>query len=129
MRAKPTLLINLDTVGAGDRVYLAGEPRALQLAGETADALGLPWSRLRVIGACMDHEPFVARGFSAVSLLGDVVGRSLALHSARDVAALADRHAPDRASALRGRRAPAPLRPLGSGSRRGRGVRGHAERV
>src|SRR5207253_5625864 len=29
---KPTLLINLESVGAGSHVYLAGEPRALGLA-------------------------------------------------------------------------------------------------
>jgi hypothetical protein len=32
----------------------------------------------------MDHEPFAARGLAAVSILGDVVGHSLALHSRRD---------------------------------------------
>lgn len=83
-REKPTLLVNLDSVGAGDRLFLAGEPGALRLAEATAEGLGLPWARLRVLGAGMDHEPFAARGLAALSILGDVVGQSLALHSARD---------------------------------------------
>ena len=56
LRAKPTLLINLDTVGVGDRVFLAGEPRALRFVAETADELGLPCSRLRVLGAFIGRE-------------------------------------------------------------------------
>ncbi len=90
MRAKPTLVINLDTVGVGDRVYLAGEASSMRLAAETADDLGMAWSRLRILGAGMDHEPFAARGLAAVSLLGDVVGSSLVLHFPRDVLGLVD---------------------------------------
>lgn len=81
---KPTLVVNLDSVGAGDRVYLAGEAGALGLAGEAAGSLGVPWSRLRVLGAGMDHEPFADRGLAALSVLGDVVGHSLIFHSRRD---------------------------------------------
>ena len=99
-RRKPTLLINLDTVGVGDRVYLSGEPRALRLAGAAADALRLSWAKLRVLGAGMDHQPFAARGLTAVSLLGDVVGWSLKLHSPRDVPDLVDRQALGRAGRL-----------------------------
>jgi len=99
-REKPTLLINLDSVGAGDRLYLAGEPRARQLAQETADGLGLPRARLCILGAGMDHEPFAARGLAAVSLLGDVVSRSLDLHTRRDTPELVDPSALDRAGRL-----------------------------
>jgi hypothetical protein len=99
-REKPTLLINMDTLGVGDRIYLAGEPGARRLACETADALGLPWARLRVIGAGMDHEPFAARGLTAMSLLGDVVGCSMKCHSPRDVPGLVDLQALGRAGRL-----------------------------
>lgn len=101
-REKPTLLINLDSVGAGDRLYLAGEPGALRLAAETAARLGLPWARLRVLGAAMDHEPFAARGLAALSLLGDVVGKSLVFHSSRDQIELVELPALDRAGRLAG---------------------------
>jgi len=99
-REKPTLVINLDSVGAGDRIYLAGEPGALCLAGRVAEDLGLAWSRLRILGAGMDHEPFAARGIAAVSLLGDVVGNALALHSPRDRLELVDGSALHRAGML-----------------------------
>jgi hypothetical protein len=101
-REKPTLLINLDSVGAGRQIYLAGEARALGLAQETADRLELPWTRLRVLGAGMDHQPFAARGLTAVSLLGDVVGKSLVLHSARDHLGVVERPALARAGDLAG---------------------------
>jgi hypothetical protein len=52
------------------------------------------------MGAGMDHQPFTARGLTAVSLLGDVVGSSLNLHSPRDVPGLADRRALGRAGRL-----------------------------
>ncbi|MFO0887874.1 MAG: M28 family peptidase [Isosphaeraceae bacterium] len=99
-RQKPTLLINLDSVGAGKRIYLAGERTALSLASETADRLGLDWSRLRYVGAGMDHEPFAARGLTAVSLLGDVVSASLSMHSSRDTLEVVDDSALDRAGRL-----------------------------
>jgi hypothetical protein len=99
-REKPTLLINLDSVGVGARIYLSGEPGAFRLAAEAADDLGLPWSGLRVLGAGMDHQPFAARGLSAVSLLGDVVGASLTFHSPRDVPDRVDCAAIDRAGRL-----------------------------
>lgn len=83
-RAHPTLIVNLDSVGAGDRVYLAGDPSALALARESAERLRQRWARLRWIGAGMDHQPLTDRGLMAVSLLGDVVGRSLTMHSPRD---------------------------------------------
>jgi Zn-dependent M28 family amino/carboxypeptidase len=97
---KPTLLINLESVGAGSHVYLAGEPRSLQLARASAEALKVPHSRLRVVGAGMDHEPFAARGLAAVTILGDVVRSSLALHSARDDMRLIDPLALERAGRL-----------------------------
>jgi hypothetical protein len=83
-REKPTLLVNLDSVGAGDMVYLAGEPGSVALAEEVASRLGIGWARLRVVGAAMDHQPFAAQGLCAVSLLGDVVRHALVLHSASD---------------------------------------------
>ena len=97
---KPTLLINLESVGAGSRVYLAGEPRSLQLARATADVLNVPHSRLRMVGAGMDHEPFAARGLTALSILGDVVRTSLALHSSRDDMRLIDAKALENAGNL-----------------------------
>jgi acetylornithine deacetylase/succinyl-diaminopimelate desuccinylase-like protein len=97
---RPTLLINLESVGAGATVYLAGQPAALRLAREVAGELGLPHAPLRVLGAGMDHEPFAARGLPAVSILGDVVRTSFALHSSRDGMGLIDRAALDRAGRL-----------------------------
>jgi hypothetical protein len=97
---KPTLLINLESVGAGQCVYLAGEPRSLQLARQTAEKLDVPHGRLRVVGAGMDHEPFAARGLTALSILGDVVRHSLALHTVRDDMRLIDRTALERAGRL-----------------------------
>lgn len=99
-REKPTLLVNLDSVGAGERLYLAGSPAALRLAQATADDLDLPWARLRVLGAGMDHEPFAARGLAAVSVLGDVVGRSMAMHSRRDTIDRVETPALERAGRL-----------------------------
>lgn len=99
-RAKPTLLVNLDSVGAGDRVYLAGEPGTLALAESVAGALGIRCARLRVLGAGMDHQPFAARGLCAVSVLGDVVGRSMAMHSRRDTPDRVEADAMERAAAL-----------------------------
>jgi acetylornithine deacetylase/succinyl-diaminopimelate desuccinylase-like protein len=100
LRRKPTLIVNLDSVGAGPRLYLAGEAEALGLASSTADALGIAWSRLRVLGAGMDHEPFAAHGIAAVSVLGDVVAHSLALHSRRDTPDRIDPAALQRAGLL-----------------------------
>ena len=48
----------------------------------------------------MDHEPFAARGLTALSILGDVIGASLALHTPRDDMRLIDRAALDRAGRL-----------------------------
>lgn len=97
---KPTLLINLESVGAGARVFLAGEAHALRLAEDAAARLGVPHARLRVLGAAMDHQPFAAAGLSAVSILGDVVRHSFAMHSRRDHLGLIDRAALDRAGRL-----------------------------
>ncbi len=97
---KPTLLINLDSVGAGPRMYLAGEPDALQLAEQTAAALQQPTVRLHVLGAGMDHEPFAACGLPSVSILGDVIRHSFVFHSARDTIGRVDRAALGRAGRL-----------------------------
>ena len=96
----PTLLINLESVGAGDRVYLAGEPGAVALAEEAADRLAIPRARLRILGAGMDHQPFSSRGLASLSLLGDVVKTSFAFHSRRDDLGLLDLPALDRAGQL-----------------------------
>lgn len=100
--ARPTLLINLDSVGAGSELRLAGEADALALTHRVAGDLGQHPRRLRVLGAGMDHEPFSRSGLSAVSLLGDVVGASLTMHSARDGLCGVDVHALRRAGELAG---------------------------
>jgi hypothetical protein len=97
---RPTLVINLESVGAGVRVLLAGEPSALRLARETADGLGMEHAPLSVLGAGMDHEPFAARGLPAVSILGDVVRKSFAMHSRRDNLGIIERPALERAGRL-----------------------------
>src|SRR5262249_3927604 len=84
-------------------VYLTGEPQALRLAQRVADYLGLSHSRLRVLGAGMDHEPFAALGLPSVSILGDVVRSSFALHSPRDNMALIDPAGRERAGRLAAR--------------------------
>jgi hypothetical protein len=99
-RDRPTLVINLESVGAGAVVYVAGEAGALRLARAVAGELDLPHAPLRVLGAGMDHEPFAARGLPAVSILGDVVRASFTLHSARDDMRIIDRAALDRAGRL-----------------------------
>jgi hypothetical protein len=101
-REKPTLLINLESVGAGTRIRLAGEERSVRLAGEVADDLGLLHSRFGVLGAGMDHEPFAAKDLTALSILGDVVRHSLAMHSRRDHMGLIERPALERAGRLAG---------------------------
>jgi hypothetical protein len=112
-REKPTLLINLDSVGAGDRVCLAGEPRALRLARKAAESLEISHTLLRVLGAGMDHEPFAAQGLAAVSVLGDVIAGSLVFHSARDHLGQLERPAMQRAGRLAGEVASAWVRSLG----------------
>jgi hypothetical protein len=97
---KPTLLINLESVGTGSRVYLSGERHSLELARQIATQLGLRHARLRVLGAGMDHEPFAALGLASVSILGDVVRTSFALHSTRDNLNLIEHPALDRAGRL-----------------------------
>jgi hypothetical protein len=72
----------------------------LQLARATAEALDLPHARLRVVAAGMDHEPFAVSGLAAVSILGDVLRTSLALHSSRDDMRLIDPLALERAGQL-----------------------------
>ena len=99
-REVPTLLINLESVGAGDRVFLAGESGALALAEQVADGLAIPRARLRILGAGMDHIPFAARGLPAVSIMGDVVRSSFAFHSRRDGLDLLRRPALERAGDL-----------------------------
>ncbi|QDV32535.1 M28 family metallopeptidase [Tautonia plasticadhaerens] len=100
LRERPTLLINLESVGAGARVWLAGSNQAVAMAGRVADLLGMPTGRLRVLGAGMDHEPFAAAGLDAVSLLGDVVANSFAFHTPNDGVRLIDRDALVRAGSL-----------------------------
>jgi hypothetical protein len=97
---RPTLVINLESVGAGARVFLAGESSALRLARETADGLGMEHAPLAVLGAGMDHEPFAARGLPAVSILGDVVRKSFAMHSRRDHMGIIEQPALERAGRL-----------------------------
>ncbi len=101
-REKPTLLINLESVGAGPCVYLAGEHRAVRLAEDVAAELQIAYARLHVLGAGMDHEPFAARDLESISILGDVVRRSFRMHSARDDMELIDRAALERAARLAG---------------------------
>jgi hypothetical protein len=101
-REKPTLLINLESVGAGTHLRLAGEERSVRLASEVADRLGLLHTRFGVLGAGMDHEPFAAQDLTAVSILGDVVRHSLAMHSTRDHMGLIERPALQRATQLAG---------------------------
>lgn len=123
-REKPTLLINLESVGAGSRLRLAGEERSVRLAGEVADGLGLLHARFGVLGAGMDHEPFAAADLTALSILGDVVRHCLAMHSPRDHMGLIERPALDRAGRLAGHLAwswaalhqPAVAAPIGSGA-------------
>lgn len=100
---KPTLLINLESVGAGPRLYLAGQQNCLRLAHAVAEELQLPHQTLRVLGAGMDHQPFVAAGLNAVSILGDVVRASFAMHSPRDSVKLIEREALRRAGLLASR--------------------------
>jgi Zn-dependent M28 family amino/carboxypeptidase len=96
----PTLVINLESVGAGTVTYLAGEPTTLRLAEGIADELAIEHARLSVLGAGMDHEPFAARGLPSVSILGDVVRNSFALHSRRDNLGLIEPTALQRAGRL-----------------------------
>ncbi|MGL5095551.1 MAG: M28 family peptidase, partial [Planctomycetia bacterium] len=60
---RPTLLVNLESVGFGRRLFVAGEPSAVRLARRVGADLGdgRP-KRLRVLGAVMDHLPFSQRG-------------------------------------------------------------------
>jgi hypothetical protein len=97
---KPTLLINLESVGAGSRVYLSGELRAVRMARDAAKELGIGCAALHVLGAGMDHEPFAAQGFPALSILGDVVRKSFAMHSARDTMNIIEKPALQRAGLL-----------------------------
>jgi Zn-dependent M28 family amino/carboxypeptidase len=97
---KPTLVINLESVGAGQLIYLAGDVQGMKLARQAALALGLANAPLRVLGAGMDHEPFAARGLPAVSILGDVVRKSFSLHSRRDDMAQVEKPALERAARL-----------------------------
>ena len=100
LRERPTLLINLESVGAGNRVWLSGNAVAVSMAEQIASRFAVPTGRFRVLGAGMDHEPFAAAGLFALSLLGDVVGTSASLHSPRDGLHLIDRDALSRASLL-----------------------------
>ncbi|GBD35410.1 Aminopeptidase YwaD [bacterium HR36] len=97
---KPTLLINLESVGAGPNLYLSGEPRTQVWAEAVARELGLRPRRLRVLGAGMDHQPFAAQGLSSLSILGDVVRRSFYLHTLRDDLSLVESEALERAVRL-----------------------------
>lgn len=97
---KPTLLINLECVGANGKTYLAGQPFALAIAQRLATEMGIQHAPLRVLGAGMDHQPFAARNLPCVSILGDVVRHSFALHSSRDNMTLIDQGALARSGAL-----------------------------
>jgi hypothetical protein len=103
LQEKPTLLINLESVGCGPCVYLAGEPHALELARQIAGELSLPHARLRIVGAGLDHQPFAARGLAAVSILGDVVRKAYVLHSSRDELKRIEQPALERAGQLAAR--------------------------
>jgi acetylornithine deacetylase/succinyl-diaminopimelate desuccinylase-like protein len=97
---KPTLVVNLESVGTGSHVYLAGEAGAVGLAQDVADELAIRHAELHILGAGMDHEPFAAAGHPAVSILGDVVRSALALHSPRDDMRRIEKAALDRAGRL-----------------------------
>ncbi len=97
---KPTLLINLESVGAGPRLYLSGEPHSLRLTHAVAEELGLPHHELHVMGAGMDHQPFAACHLASLSILGDVVRRSFVMHSARDDLKVIEASALERAGRL-----------------------------
>jgi hypothetical protein len=99
-REKPTLLINLESVGAGARVLLAGEPISVQLASDMANGLGFAHARFKALGAGMDHEPFAARSLTSLSIMGDVVRNSLAFHSPRDNMGIIQKPALERAGLL-----------------------------
>jgi hypothetical protein len=73
---------------------------SLELARQIATQLSLRHARLRVLGAGMDHEPFAALGLASVSILGDVVRSSFALHSTRDNLDLIEHTALERAGRL-----------------------------
>jgi len=87
---RPTLVINLDSVGAGDHLKLCGTRRALELAEAAARAESVPTRRFRILGAGMDHQPFADRGFEALSVLGDVVRYSSYTHTKHDTISLID---------------------------------------
>jgi hypothetical protein len=89
-RDKPTLLINLDSVGSGSVLRLSGEPSALLLAERAASDLDLPTRRFSVVGAGMDHEPFAALGLPSLTILGDVFATSFRFHTPGDTLSLID---------------------------------------
>ncbi|MCS7016389.1 MAG: M28 family peptidase [Gemmatales bacterium] len=97
---KPTLLINLESVGAGPKLYLSGEANTLLWAESICRELGLQPKRLRVLGAGMDHQPFAAQGLTCISILGDVVRRCFHLHTLRDDLRLIETDALERAIRL-----------------------------
>jgi hypothetical protein len=82
---KPTLLINLECVGAGPKLYFAGHPLAMELAARLAAEMGFAYAPLRVLGAGLDHQPFASRNLPSISVMGDVVRHSFRLHSPRDM--------------------------------------------
>jgi len=96
----PTLLINLESVGTGRRVYLAGQETAVGLAEAAADRLRILHARLYVLGAGMDHQPFAAAGLPSLSIMGDVVRASFFMHTPRDTMRLIQEEALARAGLL-----------------------------
>lgn len=97
---KPTLLINLESVGTGPRLYLSGERTTLAWSEAVARELALRPRRLHVLGAGMDHQPFAAQGLMSLSILGDVVRRSFYLHTLLDDLHLIETEAMERAIRL-----------------------------
>lgn len=99
-RERPTLLINLESVGSGSLVRLAGEPAALSLACAVADDLRIPHGGLHILGAGSDHEPFASCGLSALSIMGDVIPISYVFHSRLDRLERVEREALERGGRL-----------------------------
>ncbi|MCS7168388.1 MAG: M28 family peptidase [Gemmatales bacterium] len=99
-KEKPTLLVNLESVGAGPALYLSGEQNTLLWVEAMCRELGIRPRRLHVMGASMDHQPFAAQGLRCVSILGDVVRRCFYLHTPRDDLRLVETDALERAIRL-----------------------------
>lgn len=76
-------ILNFDGPGVEGRLCLVGRGSLAGLVREACRELGYPLVGGRLPGALLDHEPFTAQGFQAVSLIG--IGRaSLAVHTPGD---------------------------------------------